>query len=206
MSDTAQIAQLISTYSAGHQTLLDFSNSLDTRVLAAEAKFDAWRQDRDVIGTHDAHGTWRYSIFQGLLYSTGGVEGLGAIGYQDFASGDIEAGRSNDIYLHFRTPMNVAATGGMFHFHIRGYAYGAVTILDEHFVGFCYPAGLIQTNFSGNMNPHAYRGSDDSIYLRVFFPTTYQVTLCIDTQKVGSAGISFPSGSLHAIASTEAEL
>lgn len=158
--------------------------SINATLAAALAQFNEWRNLKDVEGDPTALGTIRRNMFQGFISGTGGIVGTGAQG--GFVSTDL--GTTENVYLHFRVPLNINVNSEMFWFNIKGYSYGTAKIIEETLVGYCYqPArALQQVSTFGNMNPAAYVDANGNIVLRILVPNLYYTTIRIDTMRVGN--------------------
>ncbi|KJG55161.1 hypothetical protein UA38_21085 [Photobacterium kishitanii] len=158
---------------------------IDNRMDSAEAQFDEWRNKKDVLGNESIAGAMRMSIFQGQVIGTGGVQGVGGVG--GFSNPD-DLGTSSNVFLHFKTPLNVNRNSEMFWFNIRGYSYGTAKIIDETIVGYCYSVSrsLLNQNAFGNFTPASYADSNGNVILRIKCPALYFTTCRVDTMRVGN--------------------
>lgn len=170
------------------------SNEIDQRVEQAEAKFEKWRNEKDVIGDPLGYGTMRMNILQGLVSQT---RANAAISYGDFPRTDL--GTETNVYMHFKTPLNINQHSEMFWFNIRGYSFGSAKIIDETITGYCYAANRVIMNKSafGNFTPDSYADSAGNVILRILMPSIYYSTVRIDSMRVGN-GRLFGVGDLTA--------
>jgi hypothetical protein len=168
---------------------------IDAHMVKAQAQFDEWRAQKDIVGDPTIVGTRRMSIFQGEVYGTGGPSGVASAG--DFPT--IDLGSTENVYVHFKTPLNVRVDDAMFWFNLRGYCYGSSSIIDETIVGYCYhpQVDIIRKHSVGNMHPDSYHDQNGNVVLRILLPSAYYTTLCIDTMRVGD-GRLFKRGDLKA--------
>lgn len=168
---------------------------IDQRMADAEAEFDAWRNLKDVIGDPAGQGTMRLNILQGVIIGTGAPYPVGGSG--DFSGKMTDLGSSANVYVHFKTPMNVNTSDEMFWFNIRGYCYGASAVIDETIVGYAYnpQRNIINKASFGNMFPDSYKDTAGNVILRIKLPVAYYTTLRIDTMRVGTSTL-FEVGSL----------
>ncbi|WP_279147020.1 hypothetical protein [Photobacterium carnosum] len=159
--------------------------TIDKRMDSAEAQFDEWRNKKDVLGDESIAGAMRMSIFQGTIIGTGGSVGVGGLG--GFINPD-NLGVSGNVYLHFKTPLNINNNNEMFWFNIRGYSYGTAKVIDETIVGYCYANNNELRNQSafGNFTPTSYVDSNGNVILRIKFPSVYYSTCRVDTMRVGN--------------------
>ncbi|WP_339532115.1 hypothetical protein [Pseudomonas mucidolens] len=167
--------------------------SINSTMAGALAQFNEWRNLKDVEGDPDALGTIRRNIFQGHVYGTGGVWSTASLG--GFVTTDL--GGSENVYIHFKVPVNVNLNSEMFWFNIKGYSYGTAKIIDETLVGYCYQPTRSLRNVStfGNMAPAIYVDPNGNVVLRVLVPNIYYTTIRIDTMRVGN-GRLFALGDL----------
>lgn len=167
--------------------------SINSTMAGALAQFNEWRNLKDVEGDPTALGTIRRNIFQGHVYGSGGIWSTAAQG--DFVSTDL--GGSENVYIHFKVPLNVNANSEMFWFNIKGYSYGTAKIIDETLVGYCYQPTRRLQNVStfGNMTPAIYVDASGNVVMRVLVPNIYYTTIRIDTMRVGN-GRLFALGDL----------
>jgi len=167
---------------------------IDQRMDVAEQEFDAWRQLKDVIGDPNGYGTMRMNILQGLVRQTraGGASSSG-----DLPSTDL--GTEANVYMHFKTPLNINNDNEMFWFNIRGYSFGTAQIIDETITGYCYSVVRDITNKAafGNFTPSCYADSAGNVILRILLPNIYYSTVRIDSMRVGN-GRLFAVGDLQA--------
>lgn len=158
--------------------------AINTTMADALAKFDAWRNLKDVEGDPSAMGTIRRNVLQGFIQGTGGVVGTGAQGA--FTATDLA--QSSNVYVHFKIPLNINVNSEMFWFNIKGYSYGTAKIVEETLVGYCYqPTRTLQSvSTFGNMTPAVYVDTNGNIVMRILVPNIYYTTLRIDTMRVGN--------------------
>jgi hypothetical protein len=170
---------------------------------AALAQFNAWRQDRDVLGRNagDLSGSRRVGIFQGHIISNGG-SGFVAGGLGDFV-GAADLGTSTNINLHFRTNL---ALGHYFHFEMQGFAYGSAQLIKNSFAGLIQAVGgLAAVTVAGTFSPAVYLAANGKVTLRITVPSTYYLSLSIDAAS--PTGQPLPLiGSLTAIQTLAAVL
>lgn len=197
MSLTQDIANVVQAAENMTATVTGKMGQIDQRMDAAEAEFDVWRSEKNVTGDIAVHGAMRMNIFQGFVHSTGAPYGFGG-DTGGFAGKIDDLGTSANVYLHFKTPMNVNTRSEMFWFNIRGYCYGAAKIIDEVLTGYCYGTtnSLIHKANSGSMSPDSYTDSAGNVILRILVPNTYYNTVSIDTMRVGN-GRLFNAGDLE---------
>lgn len=161
--------------------------AINSTLAGALAQFDEWRNLKDVEGTPGKAGTIRRNIFQGQVFGTGLPYSVG--------SGDgfetIDLGSSDNVYVHFKLPLNVNRDAQMFWFNIKGYSYGSAKIIEETIVGYCYKPqlALINTAAFGNMSPAVYKASNGDVIMRLLIPSIYYTTFRIDTMKVGDGNL-----------------
>ncbi|WP_025821939.1 hypothetical protein [Shewanella marina] len=110
-------------------------------------------------------------------------------------------------YLHFKLPLKADEDHEMIHLRVRGYAYGEAKIVDATLVGYCYKPSdnVINVETQGSHQPALYKGSDQMIYARLFFPNNYFLTVTIDTTRVGN-GRLFKRGDIEIIKSSSSTL
>lgn len=158
--------------------------SINSTLATALAQFNEWRNLKDVEGDPAAVGTIRRNIFQGFIQGTTKVNGVGASG--GFTATDL--GTIENVYLHFRVPLNVNVNSEMFWFNIKGYSYGAAKIIEETLVGYCYQPtrALQQASTFGNMAPALYVDTNGNIVMRILVPNVYYTTIRVDTMRVGN--------------------
>jgi hypothetical protein len=170
---------------------------IDQKVASAEAQFDEWRQQKDIIGDPSQQGTMRMNVFQGFVVGTGVPYGVGGTG--GFAGKVADLGSSENVYVHFKTPMNINTSDEMFWFNIRGYCYGSSSVIDETIVGYAYSPqrAIINKVGFGNMFPDSYVDSAGNVILRIKVPVAYYLTVRIETMRVGT-GTLFEVGSFDA--------
>ncbi|MCX4026628.1 hypothetical protein H0A36_00490 [Endozoicomonas sp. SM1973] len=170
-------------------------SQIDQLLQDAESKFDTWREQRDILGDINKHGVFKSNIFQGHIYSTHDANYISSAG--DLPIEDL--GTTDNVYVHFKTPLNINKHSEMFWFNIRGYSYGSASIINETIAGYCYKTNLdlISMDNHGNMSPEAYKDSKGNVVLRIFLPNCYYTTISIDTMRVGN-GRLFENGDLIA--------
>ena len=158
--------------------------SINATMATALAQFNEWRNLKDVEGDPAALGTIRRNLFQGHVYGTGGIQGNTSQG--DFSSTDL--GTTQNVYMHFKVPLNINTNSEMFWFNIKGYSYGTAKIIDETLVGYCYQPTRNLQNVStfGNMAPAVYVDTNGNIVMRILVPNIYYTTVRIDTMRVGN--------------------
>lgn len=158
--------------------------SINATMATALAQFNEWRNLKDVEGEPTAIGTIRRNIFQGFVQGTNQTVGVGADG--GFKPTDL--GSIENVYLHFRVPLNVNINSEMFWFNIKGYSYGAAKIIEETLVGYCYQPNRVlqQVSTFGNMTPGVYVDTNGNIVMRILIPNVYYTTIRIDTMRVGN--------------------
>ena len=104
---------------------------------------------------------------------------------------------AND-YIHIRTPL-VKTQSRMFHYQVRGYAYGLAAIMDIVYTGYMYATtGSLQNkeNLSRSAkftDIDSYVGSDDHVYLRIGLSNDYYVSFTLESLVVGNGAITSPS-------------
>lgn len=185
MSLETQIASLVTAANSLTNAVNGKISSINTTMANALAQFNEWRNEKDVEGDPSLPGTIRRNILQGHITSTGGPgEGIGAAGA--FETTDL--GTRENVYVHFRLPLNINIDSEMFWFNIRGYSYGTAKIVDETLVGYCYAPSRTLTNDStfGNFTPAVYTDSSGNVVMRIFVPYIYYTTLRVDTMRVGN--------------------
>ncbi|MGF6672135.1 hypothetical protein [Pseudomonas monsensis] len=158
--------------------------SINATMATALAQFNEWRNLKDVEGDPAAAGTIRRSLFQGFIAGTNKAVGVGGSG--GFVVPDL--GSIENVYLHFRVPLNININSEMFWFNIKGYSYGAAKIIDETLVGYCYQPtrSLMQVSTFGNMTPAVYVDTNGNIIMRILVPNVYFTTIRVDTMRVGN--------------------
>lgn len=184
---TQEIGALIQSVNDMTSTVAGKMTHIDERMTEAESEFDAWRNLKDVIGAPDGQGTMRMNIFQGIIIGAGGEYPVAGSG--DF-TGKIDAlGSSSNVYVHFKTPMNINTSDEMFWFNIRGYCYGASAVIDETIVGYAYypQRNIINKASFGGVLPDSYKDTAGNVILRIKLPVAYYTTLRIDTMRVGTS-------------------
>ncbi|WP_338724579.1 hypothetical protein V9L16_09985 [Pseudomonas tolaasii] len=175
--------------------------SINTTMAGALAQFNEWRNLKDVEGDPAALGTIRRNLFQGHVYTTGGVDGAGVkiipLSQGEFVT--TELGNMANVYMHFKVPLNINVNSEMFWFNIKGYSYGTAKIIDETLVGYCYQPerSLHSVSTFGNMAPAVYVDSNGNVVMRILIPAIYYTTVRIDTMRVGN-GRLFAQGDLKA--------
>nr|WP_225927518.1 hypothetical protein [Pseudomonas ekonensis] len=158
--------------------------SINSTMADALNQFNEWRNQKDVEGDPAALGTIRRNVLQGFVSGTGGLQGVGAVG--SFTSTDL--GTTANVYMHFKTPLNINVNSEMFWFNIKGYSYGTAKIIEETLVGYCYQPTRTLQNVStfGNMTPSVYVDTNGNIVMRILLPSIYYTTVRIDTMRVGN--------------------
>lgn len=192
---TQETAALIESVNQMTATVAGKMGQIDQKVASAQAQFDEWRQLKDVIGDPGGQGTMRLNIFQGFIQGTGAPFDIGGTG--GFSGKIADLGSSTDVYIHFKTPMNINTSDEMFWFNIRGYCYGSSSVIDETIVGYAYSPqrNIINKAAFGHMSPESYADSAGNVIFRIKIPIAYFVTLRIDTMRVGTSKL-FDIGSL----------
>lgn len=195
MSIETQIAGLVQAANSLTTAVNGKIVAIDARMDTAGAQFDEWRNLKDVEGDPGAFGTIRRNIFQGFIQGTGGAVAAGSAGA--FTSTNL--GSTENVYAHFKVPLNVNVNSEMFWFNIKGYSYGSSKIIDETLVGYCYEAtaALLNVSSFGNLTPAVYKAANGDIVLRILLPSAYYATIRIDTMRVGN-GRLFNVGDLVA--------
>ncbi|WDD98374.1 hypothetical protein [Thalassomonas actiniarum] len=196
MSLTQDIANVVQAAENMTATVTGKMGQIDQRMDAAEAEFDVWRNQKDVTGDIAVNGAMRLNIFQGFLHSTGAPYGFGGDS-GGFAGKIDDLGSSSNVYLHFKTPMNINTHSEMYWFNIRGYCYGGAKLIDEVIAGYCYATSksVINKANAGGMSPDSYSDAAGNVILRILVPNTYYNSVCIDTMRVGN-GRLFNAGDL----------
>jgi len=168
-------------------------SQIDTRMDVARAEFDEFRSKKDMVGLVGASGSVQLNVFQGGVWGTGGPQNTGS----SCGFSVVDLGTSDNIYMHFKLPVNINTHDQMFWFNIRGYSYGSATIVDETIVGYCYSPqrAVLNKAVFGNMSPGIYTDSTGNVIMRLKFPSIYVTTIRIDTMQVGIGGL-FAVGSL----------
>ena len=117
-----------------------------------------------------------------------------------------------DSYIHIRTPFNPTQSSDMFHFEVKGYAFGATQkIIDITFTGYAYyPTQSINSvdilNQNGAHDPAIYQGSDGNVYLRIHpTPSIYYLSFRVDSIQVGNGGTVEP-GEVTVVSSANSTL
>ncbi|WP_298770401.1 hypothetical protein [uncultured Shewanella sp.] len=191
---TEQTADLIESVTELTATVANKMGVIDNRMTQAEETFDEWRSQRDLHGDEAEHGTVRMGILQGFADRTmDSPYGTGAF------SGVPDLGTLGNVYLHFKTPLNINTHAEMFWFNIKGYSYGSASVIDETIVGYCYKVQnklINQSNF-GNLSPASYADVNGNVVLRILLPSVYYTTCRVDTMRVGN-GRLFKTGDLEA--------
>lgn len=183
MSLESTIAALVSAANSLTTVVNGKISAINTTMAGALAQFDEWRNLKDVEGTPGVAGTIRRNIFQGQVYGTGLPYSVGSgPGFEN-----VDLGSSENVYVHFKLPLNVNVDAQMFWFNIKGYSYGSAKIIEETVVGYCYQPqlNLINTATFGNMSPAVYKASNGDVIMRLLIPSIYYTTFRIDTMKVG---------------------
>ena len=182
-SDAHQdLLNLSKAHSDAKQDLLKFSNTLNSRVAAKEQAVDKAISDLTVLGD-------------------------GGMGSTVINAASFFTGEKGSCYLHFKLPLKADINYDMIHLHIRGYAYGEAKIIDATLVGYCYKPrdNVINVETQGTHQPTLYKGSDKTIYARLYFPNCYFLTVTVDTTKVGN-GKLFRRGDIEIIKSSQSTL
>ena len=104
-------------------------------------------------------------------------------------------------YLHIDTGLDTATMSRMFLFHLQGYPYGATSIYDVKYAGYCYSAsGVIHNKKISQRNDTAevtdtliYKGSNGHVYLRFKVNNFYYSTFWLDSYVVGNGTVFPPS-------------
>ncbi|WP_299005036.1 hypothetical protein [uncultured Shewanella sp.] len=202
---TEQTANLIESVTELTATVANKMGVIDNRMAQAEATFDEWRNQRDLHGEASEHGTVRMGILQGFVNTTDGLNSVNS-GTGAFANVSNLETRHN-IYLHFKTPLNINTHAEMFWFNIKGYSYGSACIIDETIVGYCYKPNnkLINQSAFGSLNPSSYADVNGNVILRILLPSSYYTTCRVDTMRVGN-GRLFNEGDLEAKFSLEEKI
>lgn len=192
MSLETQVTELVSSANALTGAINGKVGEIDQRMTVAQADFDEWRQKKDVIGDPNGYGTMRMNILQGLVVQT---RAGAPLSYGDLPAVDL--GVESNVYIHFKTPLNVNKHNEMFWFNIRGYSFGTAKIIDETITGYCYVATRSLTSQSsfGNFTPESYVDSAGNVILRILAPNIYYSTVRVDTMRVGN-GRLFALGDL----------
>ncbi|MBU6956367.1 hypothetical protein KRR23_01215 [Pseudomonas sp. CVAP len=166
---------------------------IDSRMDAARAEFDDYRNKKDMVGLVGAQGTVQMNVFQGGVWGTGGPQNTGASG----GFSEVDLGTSVNVYMHLKLPVNINTHDQMFWFNIRGYSYGSATIIDETIVGYCYSPqrAVLNKAVFGNMSPDIYTDVKGNVVIRLKFSNIYVTTVRIDTMQAG-IGAMIPVGSI----------
>ncbi|TQF71858.1 hypothetical protein [Pseudoalteromonas luteoviolacea] len=119
------------------------------------------------------------------------IIGEGGQGTKSFAIAGYFTNVGETTNIHIKLPYKLDTHNCMFHVSVNGYAYGEGKAVDSTFVGYCYKNGnnLIHTQNLGTHEPDSYVGSDNHIYLRLTFSSTYYLTLSVDSIKVGNGTV-----------------
>jgi len=186
MSLESQIAALVQASNNLTSAVNGKIGEIDKEMDTALAQFEEWRNLKDVIGNPTGFGTMRMNILQGHIYGTGGTQGANVSDEGSFQVTDL--GSSENVYIHFKVPLNVNIHSEMFWFNVKGYSYGTSKIIDETIVGYCYsPLRDITSKSSfGNMTPDVYKDSNGNVVLRLLIPSIYYTTIRVDTMRVGN--------------------
>ena len=142
--------------------------------------------------------SWKYSPVP-IIHSSNNRHAVVRV-FEHFNSAALENESGGSAgYLHIHTGLFTNIDSKMFHFHVKGYAYGAAEIIDLIFVGYCYKAGdaLYHQKVSQRADTAlitdvgVYRNvTTKEIILRFASPTsTYYMTFVIDSQVVGNGSI-----------------
>ena len=199
MQQITAAAEAMTDLSEAYHGEIDAINAAQA---AALVQFNAWRQDRDVLGRNAGQlsGSRRMAVFQGHIVSTGGPFAAGGAG--DFV-GVADLGSSTNVNLHFRTNL---VPGSYFHFELMGYLYGAGLIAKNSFAGLIQAVGgLAGVAVSGTLSPAVYLAANGKVTLRITVPSTYYASIAIDA--FSPAGQPLPAlGSLTPIQTLAAVL
>lgn len=201
MSLETEKAALLTAVTAMTDAVAQKSTAIKAEIAAHEQDLQATIDTRDIDGDVGYQGVVRRTIFQGFI---SGTDRLNANVSGDFPTPP-NFGTNANIYVHFKTPMNINRDSHMFWFNILGYVYGSSKIADETIVGYCYAVTKSLTNKSavGNLSPDSYVDSNGNVILRLLLPSIYYTTLRIDTMQVGD-GPLFEHGALEVKYSTTA--
>ncbi len=196
MSLESEVAALVGAADALTAVVKDKISQIDQRVGDAEQEFEGWLQQKDIVGEIGANGTQRVGIFQGLLFGVGAPFGVGGDGGFEGKVSDL--GSSDNVYVHFKVPLNVNTSDRMYRFDIKGYCYGSSSIIDETIVGYVYAdtKSIVNKASFGDMFPDSYADSAGNLILRIKLPVAYFVTVRVDNMCVESGGVLFERGSL----------
>ncbi|NSM26783.1 hypothetical protein HT094_22035 [Shewanella sp. ZOR0012] len=178
MSLEQQVTALVASANALTGAVNGKVGEIDLASQKLKADFAAFMADRERIGDGSA-GSRRFNIYQNVLY-----EGKNYVPDSEKPVG-WTPGNSN-LYLHFKTKFNTLTKNGMFHFSIKGYAYGQSTIIDETFAGYSYVANNALTSVGtfGNHEPTVYRAPNGDIYLRIKALNLYFFSFYVDSMNV----------------------
>ena len=160
---TENVGLLITAVSALKKYFEEIRESIDAKVAEMLSLVSAASSDLEVFGDGNQGSTVVNAA--SALFSEGG-----------------------NCYLHFKLPLKADENHEMFHLHIRGYAYGEAKVIDATLVGYCYKpsANVINVGVEGSHQPALYKGSDNAIYGRLYFPNCYYLTVAVDTLRVGN--------------------
>ncbi len=201
MSIETAITSLVTAANNLTSTVSGKIGSINATMAGALTQFNEWRALKDVEGDPAALGTIRRNLFQGHVYTTGGVDGAGKPIRADALGGFVstDLGDMANVYMHFQVPLNINVNSEMFWFNIKGYSYGTAKIIDETLVGYCYQPtrSLYSVSTFGNMSPAVYTDGNGNIVMRILIPAIYFTTVRIDTMRVGN-GRLFGQGDLKA--------
>ena len=115
-------------------------------------------------------------------------------GYTSLVHTHFNSSRQRGSY-HIRTPFKVGAgtPSEMYHFTVKGYAYGNRAIIDAIVVGYAYKYGNIYSPNVSDKSKRAtvtqYVGSDKHIYIKVNTANNYYMTLSVESMYVGNGRV-----------------
>lgn len=169
---------------------------------SALQEFENWKSEAGITGDKDTQGAISLNIAQGHVADT--------LTAQYSATGDFtptDLGSRANVYLHFKTPLNVNENNEMFWFNIKGYSFGSASAINETIAGYCYSANQNISNkvAVGTFNPDSYTDTAGNVILRIKIPDIYYTTIKVDSMKVGN-GRLFKLGDLTAEMSLLSEL
>jgi len=155
-----------------------------TRLESNVAKLTDLKALDGVVGDLAVPGTMRMAIHHGHIYGTGGPHGVLSKG--DFPT--VNLGSTDQVYVHYKLPLNIYRDICMFWFRVRGYNYGGSAVVDETFVGYCYADGrsLQAVHTQGRFTPAVYADAAGNVVLRLYFPLVYYTALSMDTMQCGT--------------------
>jgi len=194
MSLETEKAALVQAVDALTDAIVGKSNDFKEQLDGHEQALQEAVETRNIDGATEYQGAIRRAIFQGF---TAGVEHAARYRSGDFPEPPA-LGSNDNVYVHFKTPLNVNRDSHMFWFHMTGYSFGSSKIIDETLVGYCYAVqqALISSNGFGNLSPTVYVDPNGNVVLRLLFPSIYYTTIHIDTMQVGD-GPLFQHGDLE---------